>query len=302
MAACIKEMPYYDYLLGNELYFSTLADYFIRHSMSNDGVLLGAYINEAPVGIAVMEFDPWPVLTYLFVEKQFREKGIGIQLIKAALTLAKERGAAEITACVITENEYGKVVDNMMQKTGFEVADTSTIIRYANDERCRRTWDLFMEKRGGRICNTLVRRGFKTVPFCEVPSEILNELKYSIGREFPSNLDPFLYISDPNDRLVPEYSFVTLKGDKPVAFVTVTTADDKTIVFQQLSVAFRHQERGIFILPFAAFMERFLTGSYSKVSAVVLDRNERMIRLVQGLIGALAESLKTQVIYKLTLA
>ena len=299
MITYIKEISFYDYSFDSKLSLPPLGTYYVRHSLTRDGIIFGAHIEDRTVGIAVLEFIHRPILTYVFVEETFREQGLGTQLVKAALTHAGGKNAAEVETRVILQNEYGDVSDHMLRNTGFEVMDTSTIIRYANDEKCSRTWAAFMKEKGDRICSALLGHGFKTLPFSEASSETFDRLKAGIGREFPANLNPFSYISNQDDRLVPEYSFITLKNDDPVAFVTVTTVDDKTLVFQQLSTAFRYQGKGAFLLPFVGFMERFMTGdSYSKASGVVFERNDRMQRLVQSFIGPLAESMKTQNAYK----
>lgn len=299
MITYVKEVSFYDYLLGSKMSLPPLGTYYVRHSLSRDGIIVGAHIEERTVGIAVLEFIPTPRLTYVFVEERFREQGIGTQLIKVALTQARDKGVAELETCVIMQNEYGKVTDHILKKLCFEMTETATISRGANDERCSRIWAQFMEQKGKRICSTLEGRGYKTLPFSEVSTETLDRLKISIGREFVSGLDPFTYFFNPNDRLEPEYSFLTVKNDNPVAFVTLTTMDDKTLVFQQLSTGLRHQGNGSFLLPFAAFMKRFLAGgTYSKVTSVISDKNDKAQRLVQSFFGPLVESIKTQNVYK----
>ncbi|WP_207659110.1 GNAT family N-acetyltransferase [Anaerobacterium chartisolvens] len=299
MSAYIKQMSSYDYLLDSMLSLPPLGTYFVRQCIERDGIILEAHIEERTVGIVVIEIVPKPKLTYVFVEEAFRGKGIATQLIRDALAFIENRRTAEVEACVILQNKYGDVIDHIFMKTGFEIINTANIIRYANDEKCRRTWAAFMKEKGKRICDTLMRRGYKTFTFSEASLETFEKLKNSIGSQFVSNLDPFTYISDKNDRLVPDYSFITQKDDELAAFVTVTTADDKTLVFQQISIALRHQGNGAFLLPFAAFMERFLGGgAYNKVAAVILGKNEKMQRLVQSFIGSLSESMKTQNVYQ----
>ena len=295
---CIKEITFCDYFYGFTLSLPPLGIYYVRHSQIKEGLLLGAYLDEMPIGIAITEFADSPLLTYLFVKEEFRGQGIGMGLIDAVLLYAKNKKLAGIQAQVVLQNEYGEIIDHILRKKGFEVYNTATIIRYSNDDACKKEWDIFMEKRGKRICNTLEERGFKTLNFAEAPTNVFNTLRTAIGSRFPSNLDPFRYIDNMSDRLVAEYSFVTLKEDEPVAFATVTTVDYRTLVFQQLSTNFRHQSNGAFLLPFAAFMGRFLTSDvYSKVSATVYDGNSRMKRLVHSFIGPLAESIKTQNVY-----
>lgn len=295
----IQEITFSDYLMGSRLLLPPLGSYYVHQSFTKDGILLGALTGDQLVGIVVIEFTPQPLLTYVFVEEKYRRQSIGTQLIKVAMIHARGMSKEVIKACVISQIEYGYVTDHMLSKIGFEILDTATIIRYANDTSCSRGWTEFMEKRGKRVCQALIERGFKTLPFSEASSEIFDRLKASIGREFQSNLDPFSFINNQYDRLVPEYSFVTLKNGEPVAFATVTTVDDKTLVFQQLSTALNHRGSGAFLLPFVAFMERFLQGdAYSKVAASISDSNDRMQKVVHSFIGSLAESMKTQNNYK----
>ncbi|SHH97981.1 GNAT family N-acetyltransferase [Desulfosporosinus lacus] len=300
MRTCINEISFSDYLLGFKLDLPPIGTYYVNRSLTNNALLLGAYLEDTFAGIVILEFAHRPILTYVFVEERFRRQNIGTQLVEAAMTYARDKGAAELGVNLIQQNEYGEVMDQMLRKIGFEIMDSATIIRYANDEHCSSRWAAFMEEKGKRICKALAGRGFKTLPFSEVPSVNFDKLKAAIGGEFPSNLDPFSFIHNQNDRIVPEYSFITLKDDQPVAFVTVTTVDNRSLVFQQLSTALSHRSRGVFLLPFAAFMERFLAGdSYRKLSAVVLDKNDKMQKLIHSLFGALAESIKVQNYYEI---
>ena len=300
MRACINEISFSEYLLGFKLDLPPIGTYYVHHGMTKDGILFGAYFEEIMAGIVILEFAPSPILTYVFVEERFRRQGIGTQLVEAAMTYTRNKSATKLSVNLIPQNVYGNVTDHMLRKIGFEIMETATIIRCANDEHCSTKWAVFMEEKGERICKALAGRGFKTLPFSEVPAVSFDKLKPSIGKEFPPYLNPFSFIHNQTDRLVPEYSFVTLNDDQPVAFVTVTTVDDKTLVFQQLSTALSHRSRGIFLLPFGAFMERFFAGDgYRKVSAVVLDKNDKMQRLIHSFIGALAESIKVQNYYEI---
>ena len=299
MITYVKEISFYDYLLGSKMPLPPLGTYYVRHSLTRDGIIIGAHHEERPVGIAVIEFVPKLRLTYVFVEEKFRKQGIGTQLVKTALTHAGDKSAGEVETCVITQNEYGEAIDHILRKTGFEMIETATISRAANDERFIRIWAEFMKRKGERICRAMVGRGFNTLSFSEASSETFDRLKASIGREFVSDLDPFSYFANKNDRLVPEYSFITLKDDDPVAFVTLTTMDEKTLVFQQLSTALRHQGNGCFLLPLVAFAEQFLAGgAYSKVTSVISDKNNKAQRLVQSFFSSFTESIKTQNVYK----
>jgi GNAT superfamily N-acetyltransferase len=299
----IKELSFCDYLSGFELRLPNLGIHLLNSTMKKDGILLGAYIDcgldKKLVGIIVFKLSERPNINYIFVEENFRSQGIGTRLLEAALSSAKDKAIDLLEASTVLQNPFGEITDHMLKKAGFEIYDTATVIRYANDAKCRGGWDLFMNERGSRICNGLAKRGFVTLSFAEATGSVFERLKEAMIDDFPNNLNPFNFFSDEEQRVVRDYSFITLKNDEPAAFVTVTTLDDKTLVFQQLSAAFKHQGNGAFLLPFAAFMERFLAGNtYSKAAAIVYDRNDKMQKLVNSFIGPLAESIKTQNLYK----
>lgn len=299
MMLCIKEITFYDYLFNFTVKLPPLGLYNVRHSQINEGVILGAFVDERLAGIAVIEFAHNPLLTYMFVTESYRGRGIGVQLVTAALSHVKDKSLLNLHTYLLLQNENAETFDHILKKTGFAGYDTATIIRYANDENCGRGWSSFMKKRGRRICDILEGRGFKTLSFNEASMQTFDKLKSSLGTQFPANLDPFNYIYNQVDRLVPDYSFITLKNDEPVAFGTVTTADDKSLVHQQTSTAFRYQGSGVFFLPLAAFMDRFLTGdNYNKASAMIFDSNDKMQRLVRSFIGPLAKSIKKQKFYR----
>jgi GNAT superfamily N-acetyltransferase len=298
----IKDLTFFDYLFHFPLSLPPLGIYAVRHSQLQDGFLMGAFSGGVPIGIAVTECGPRPVLTYLFVHEDFRRQGIGMMLVREVLNCAKSKMLTSMNANVVKQSEHGETADRLLRQTGFEVSETATVIRYINDEKCKKGWALFEEKRGRRICGALEGRGFRTASFDNTSAEVFHQLKDDMKSEFPAYLDPFQFIDNTQDRLVSSYSFITVKSDKPAAFITVTTADDKTLVFQQMSTAYEYQGSGVFLLPFAAFMERFLSrDAYSKASAVIYDKNDRMQKLVHSFLGALAYSMKTQNVYQLRL-
>ena len=296
----VKEISFDEYRATLNIKIPFLGDYLVQRSEMNQGALLTVFYGEIAIGIAVMEFKRKPLLSYIFVEEGFRRQGIGKKLVTAAVNLTKDKGLADIEAKVVLQNEYGDVVNQLLQKNGFEIYDTSTIIRYGNSEKCNYEWNDFKEKRGNKIIKFLQCSGYNTISFSAASLENITALRAEIGQSFPSNLDPFDYISNKVDRLVPKYSFITLKNNIPVAFAILTTADEKTLVFQQLSTAYKYQGKGIFILPFAAFMESFLHEEvFLKMSAQIMNRNNRMKKLIDGFMSKMAESIKTQNIYRI---
>lgn len=302
MYVSIKEITLSDYLTDFSLKLSALGIYSVRSAFRNGGILLGAYVSEGAyeqlAGIITLSLSLRPSITYIFVQEHMRGRGIGTKLLEAALACASSKSVDRLESSIVMQNEFGGVLDHMLKKSGFEAYTTATIIRYANDDKCKAGWTEFMNERGSRICEGLARRGYRTLSFEEAPDEVFSKLKGAMLHDFPKNLDPFYFISHRELRFVMDHSFITLKDDIPAAFAAVTTLDEKTLVLQQLSTAFKYQGIGAFLLPFAAFMQSFLQkAAYSKASAVVYDSNDKMKKLVGHFLGGMAESMKTQYEY-----
>lgn len=302
MYSYIKEIALCDYLTDFSLKLPALGVYSVRSAFRNGGILLGAYIsegsNERLVGIVTLNLSLRPSITYFFVQEQMRGRGIGTKLLEEALACARSKSVDRLGSRIVMQNEFGGILDRMLKKAGFEAYTTATIIRYANDDKCKAGWIEFMNERGSRICKGLEKRGYRTLSFDEAPDEVFERLKGAMLHDFPRNLDPYHFIAHREHRVAMDYSFITLKDDMPAAFATVTTLDEKTLVFQQLSTACKYQGSGVFLLPFAAFMQRFLQeAAYSKASAVVYDSNDKMKKLVEHFLGSMAESMKTQYEY-----
>ncbi|MGD2250322.1 MAG: GNAT family N-acetyltransferase [Candidatus Methanofastidiosia archaeon] len=79
----------------------------ITHQMKeNPDLFLGAFHNTNLIGSVIATFDGrkgW--INRLVVDPQYRKKGIATQLIKAAETALKQKGAAVIGVLVYNDNE-----------------------------------------------------------------------------------------------------------------------------------------------------------------------------------------------------
>ena len=51
---CIKEISFSDYLFSFTLSIPPLGIYYVRHSQLNEGLLLGTYLDEMPIGVAIV--------------------------------------------------------------------------------------------------------------------------------------------------------------------------------------------------------------------------------------------------------
>lgn len=300
----IKELSLVEYLSEMSLTLPPLGSFLVHSTVRKGGLLLGAYLDgeasQQPAGLLALKLAKGASLEYVFVEERFRGQGIGSALLKAAVSLVRQRNLGRLKARAVLQNPWGDVYAHILEKTGFQAYDTASIFRFAMDTAAQKRWEAFMQQRGSRICQALRGRGFRTVSFAEAGEDVLQGfLKDTKGR-FPAHLDPLTFLNNHEHKCVHDHSFLALKGDEPAAYSIVTTVDGKTLTFQQLSAAFKYQGSGAFLLPVAALVDKlFSAGQFKQMSAMIYDSNEQMNRLVEALVKPLATSVKKQVFYTL---
>ncbi|MBV7272456.1 GNAT family N-acetyltransferase [Clostridiaceae bacterium UIB06] len=312
----IKEISFLTYMLKCRTFSTLLSDYHVRNAVSINGTsLLAAYTDGEDsdiLGFCVLNKSEakYIKLDYLLVREEERGKGIGKELLVAAINYAKKQGDLGILARIVINDkekedlvEAGSresiIAEKLLVNCGFKIKTTSKILRCTRDEKTKNIWHEFMEKKGEKLIARSERHGFSAVSFAKA-GRLIDNLKERIEEEFPKELNLKHYIDNPVDRLVPELSFIAVKNDIPIAYCIVTTSDGKTVVFQQLSVALKYKRTGVFLLPFQEFMEQFfLQNIYKKISYMVLDVNKEMISLVNGFLNPFIESKKTQNFYML---
>lgn len=246
---------------------------------------------------------PTAAIEYVFVSEQFRGQGIGTHLVEAAASVARQKEKPALKARTIVQDPFGGIYARMLEKAGFMPTDTASLVRFSDNPKTRQAWAEFMETRGRRICKKLEERGYRTISFAEADAELMQRFGEAVKTSFPFHLDPFLFLNNRDQRPVREFSFLTLKGEQPAAYSIVTTVDGKPMSFQQLSAAFQYQGSGAFLLPIAAFVEKWFNTAhpYTLVSAMIYDNNHSMARLIQGFLQPLPVNINTQRFYVLPL-
>lgn len=302
----IKIITLYDYIMDFGSSGDALLDYSVKLTMASDkrsGLLLGLYVDSKPAGLLVTAIRPLHSmnLVYLYVKEELRGRNYSKALLNGAVKEAREKHVLKITARVIPSNRYGSLIVSMLSQFGFSHSNSSSVLRCVADEKGKEAWAAFMADKGNKIVKHLEQRGFITLTYAEAP-EMLDEVANNRNCEFPRYLTPVIYKNSAADRLVYDYSFIVLKNGNPVAYSTATTADGRTMVFQQLAAAEGARGTGAFLLPIVACVEKIIAeGKYEKISYTVYDSNAEMKNLAKGFLLPLAESVKIQNFYQLIL-
>jgi len=303
----VRELSVVESLFGLELELSALGKFWIQSTLRNDGVVLEAYLNGGSnprlVGILALMLKRGATIEYVFVDEQFRGQGVGTQLVQAAASLAKEQEMPVIKARAIIQDPFGGIFSRLLEKVGFQAYDTASLLRFSDNPQTRQAWAEFMERRGSRICTKLQERGFRTVSCAEADAALMERFAREVETSFPAHLNPYQFLDSREHRVVRDFSFIALKGDEPAAYSLLTTVDDRTLTFQQLSASFKYQGSGAFLLPIVAFVEKALhsTHPYKLLSTMVYDRNRSMTSLLQGFLQPFAVNINTQYFYFLPL-
>ncbi len=103
-----------------------LAELIENNEFTDSEIVIAAYLNNTIVGFATLvndscaeEFNETPYLDFLFVEEQYRNKGIATKLVDRIVKLAKENYNSLYLVTVSHESFY--------KKLGFEVIGKSTV-------------------------------------------------------------------------------------------------------------------------------------------------------------------------------
>lgn len=297
----IRQISLFDYFSNLSLDLPTLGKHQVHTVITQGGIVLGAFassMNQHLMGICALKIGKRASLEYIFVEENSRNQGIATQMLERAIALTQDLNVDILSALVIPQNACGDILEHLLIKTGFDKLNTATIARF-DYATSAPAWNEFMEQRGTSICKGLLKKGYKTVSFAEVDEEVLEKLRTAMVDDFPRQLDPFRLMASKEQKFVPDHSFITLKDGNPAAFATVTTIDDRSLSFQQLSAGYKYQGRGAFLLPLAALIEKLITEQhYTRVATLVHDSNNRMQALINGFLQTLAISMKTQNSYR----
>ncbi len=156
----------------------------------------------------------------------------------------------------ITENrESFTVVDHVRRKLNFAIESTCIVFSGKSDDFGN--WERYMEETGNKFCEILLRQGYKSISFAEADNSLIENLYHSKNSDFQNRLDVRPYINRKSKCLDKDMSFMAVKENTITAYTLVRRPNQKSAVFEHISVHEKYIGSGCILLPFASSMKMF---------------------------------------------
>lgn len=258
-------------------------------------VLIGAEMNGEPCGLLIADSqqDEKLLVEYIRVNEDCRRTGTGSALVDACFELAQGRNL-ECHVTVIDETDSELV--RFLEKTGFDHYDLSDTVIIDRNDTTVRQWDHFMASKGDGLFRRLEKKGFSVVSMAEAGKEVISCLKENADRRFPDDMNLF----DASYDILVDYSFIVLKGNAPVAYSIVVSADaGETAIVQFLASASGYIGSGAFFMCLASSVSAFARGEKcSKVAYTVFEKNAEMRKLQKKYLAFDGQQFWRQFLYR----
>jgi hypothetical protein len=288
----IKQVNPFEFILEMAAAFPNSAKYHALTVLKNGGVLFCAFDGNKITGVAMLNTMGYNTLDvfYLYICEPYRKMGIALALLKYC-TEYVESLHKSICFRIIKENSFSNVYEKLTRKNNYIPEQSVHIYICHCNEKNNQNWMNFWNSKGRKICEKLCKEGYETKSFADAPLTVMTKLQDGIGSKFPSNLNPFS-LTNRSD----EWSFVSYKDNQPAAFSTATLVGEK-LIFEQLASGYEYRNNGTFFPPFSYIMNSAFQKSISRITCIVYDDNQNMIKLMNKFMPVIDE-VKHQVIYR----
>ena len=258
-------LEYYIAFAGNH---SALSNRYAAQAEAG-GSIYGAKINGAYAGFLCVSDEIGAArITQAFTLPEYRKQGVFTELVKHVTETQKKNVRAGISKDHLC---YSFILKTLL-KLGFLPGEKVTVFSCSRKDEDR--WRRFMDQKGNRLCETLNRQGYRAVSFGELDEDLLTQLKFSDRSEYANIFHPSLYLENPANKLSWELSFAAVKDGKLSAYCLVTMGDEKSAMFDQISVSAGELGMGVILLPYVFSMERFFEMGLENAYYAMYGSNE----------------------------
>ena len=259
-------LEYYIAFAGNH---SALSNRYAAQAEAG-GSIYGARINGAYAGFLCVSDENAAVrITHAFTVPEYRKQGVFTELVKHVTENEKKN-----VRTVLSKDHlcYSFILKTLL-KLGFLPGERVTV--FSCSRRDEDKWRRFMDQKGKRLCETLKRQGYQAVSFGDLNEDLLTQLKLSDRSEYANLFNPSMYLENPANKLSRELSFAAVKDGKLSAYCLVTRGDERSAMFDQISVSAGELGMGVILLPYVFSMERFFEMGFENAYYAMYGSNER---------------------------
>ena len=259
-------LEYYLAFAGNHTALSN------RYASQADagGSIYGARINGAYAGFLCVSDEISSVrITHALTVPKYRKQGVFTELVK----YVTETQNKNVRAGIPKDHPCYSFILKTLLKLDFLPGERVTVFSCSRKDEDQ--WRRFMDQKGKRLCETLKRQGYRAVSFAELNEDLLTQLKLSDHSEYANIFHPSMYLENPANRLSWELSFAAVKDGKLAAYCLVTKGDERSAMFDQISVSAGELGMGVILLPYVFSMERFFETGLENAYYAMYGSNER---------------------------
>lgn len=263
------------------------SDYSARISAASGGKIYIMMTDNVPVGFlcAARESEGTRIF-YGFTEENYRKKGVFSKLMSHAVkNLPKP-----IKMNILSGHKYYSEAVNVCASMGFAFKSSCSVYRCRAEDFIQ--WEKYMETSGNKLCAYLEEHGYSCVSFDEADSRIYDILYHSSENEFENKLDVKAFFDEPDKNMNKAMSFVVIKDNKPAAYTLISCPDNKSAVFEHLSVSRSYAGSGCMIMCFGKSMESFKRLNCERASYAIYDENTHANSFRKRLLERVTSSVK----------
>lgn len=260
----------------------------VEKDLLTDTVVYVAFEDGEPAGIITLE----PVgsiyrTSYFFVAEDFRNKGIGKDLIESVRSYDPK-------IYINDEMQGYSTMLSAFGNMGFEKIREVSVYEFDRNEDTIRACMEMMKKTGLDVMDMLRRHGYQISKMKMTQTEIIEKLGEEIGAGYDEALNPF-NVKD----LDLDWSYIVSKDDFPVSFIVCVVKGD-TIRIEQLCAHEEYKRHGAAMLAMLTVMERIMVDSDIKhVETAVGSENDEMKHIVDENLNGLITGVRESKVYAL---
>lgn len=287
MSSVIFEGSYTDYLFifgGSRTAYS---DYSARISAESGGKIYILMTDNVPCGfLCAARESEGTKIWYAFTEKNYRQKGVFSKLMRHAV----KKLTKPIKLNILSDHKYYGEAVNVCGSMGFTLKSSCSVYRCRSEDFIQ--WENYMDTSGNKLCEYLEKRGYACVSFADADSRIYDTLYHSSENEFENKFNVKAFFDDPNKNMNKAMSFVVIKDNRPAAYTLVSCPDNKSAVFEHISVSHSYAGSGCIIMCFAKSMESFKRLNCKRASYAMYDENTHANSFRKRLLERVTSSVK----------
>lgn len=282
----IMEGSYMDYLFLFGEWRSAYADLSARNAEKNGKIYLYFEDGRALGYLCTENINETCRILYAYTLPEQRNRGIFTELLKTV----KMEASQPVRLNISETKDCFETVRHVLEKLQFQ--EESSCIIFSGKSEDFKNWERYMEKKGRRLCDVLYEQGFSCTSFADADPALLKQLYDSGTNGFQNKLDVRPFLDNTNKCLDSEMSFMAVKNQVIAAYTLTRRPDQRSAVFEHISVHEDYLGSGCILLPFAATMEMFKKFGCRRAVYAMYENNRHANAFRKKLLGRVTSSQK----------